>query len=144
MLTCSVAVENIGSNSVWQNRPEFLKVPVDTICHTLTNDNASLYDRHNWTVPQKDLNVIDLQRFSSYPKLLRVTNRLMNAVKARSFKAIGNDVSNCDMVSAEKLWAKEAQKEYLDDWLKRFRRLGHAINEEGLIVVGSRMKYWPI
>ena len=68
----------------------------------------------------------------------------MNAVKGKSLKAIGNDVSSCDMVSAEKLWVKEAQKEYLDDWRKRFRRLGPAINEEGIIVVGSGMKSWLI
>ena len=77
MLTHSVAVEDIGSNSVWQDGPEFLKAPVDswpvhqnyltevldTLCHTLTSDNAFLYDRHNSTVSQIDLNVIHLQRF---------------------------------------------------------------------------------
>lgn len=48
------------------------------------------------------------------------------------------------MVSTETLWVKEAKKEYLKDWRKRFRRLGPAINEEGIIVVGSRMKSWLI
>lgn len=157
MLTRSVSVEDIGSNSVWQNGPEFLRLPMDQwpvkqnhltdvpdkICHTLIcDDSAFPSDRLDQTVPHVNLNVIDLQRFSSYPKLLRVTSRIMAAVKARSLKAIGKDISSCDMIRAEKLWVKEAQIKYLGDWQKRFQRLGPAMNEEGIIFVGSRMKAW--
>ena len=62
-------------------------------------------------VTQHDLTrVIQLQRFSSYVKLLRVTSRVLAAAKSKSFKAICNDVSSADMQAAEKLWVKEVQK----------------------------------
>ena len=89
-----------------------------------------------------NLNFFDLNRFSSYTKLLNVTSRIMAAIKARSFQAIAKNVSRQDMQEAEKPWVKEIQREYSRDWSKRFERLGPAIDKDGIIVVGNRIRSW--
>ena len=66
----------------------------------------------------------------------------MTVVKSKPFKAISNNVNSCDMQDTEKLWVKEVQKEFSEDWQMRFERLGPAISKDGIITVGSRMKTW--
>lgn len=96
---------------------------------------------HNDKTPP-NMNFFNLNRFSSYTKLLRVTSRVMAAIKAKSFRAIAKSITSQDMQEVEKLWVKEVQREYSRDWPKRFERLGLAINKDGIITVGNRMKSW--
>lgn len=150
MLTRPVDVQQIGNHSVWQNGPDFLRLPVkewpvnqtnvaelpDMIGQTLVCETKTVM--HNDT----NLNFINLDRFSSYMKLLKVTSRVMAAIKAKSFRAVARNVSSQDLQEAEKLWVKEVQREYSRDWPKRFERLGPAIDKDGIITVGNRMRSW--
>ena len=112
---------------------------LESVIHSVTHKGRIT---HNG-ITQPDLtDVIHLQRYSSYVKLLRVTSREMAVVKSKSFKAIGNNVNSCDMQDAEKLWVKEVQKKFSEDWQRRFERLGPAISKNGIITVCSRMQTW--
>lgn len=156
MLTRKTEIEHLDMNSVWQRGPDFLKLPIqswpifqkdevevpDMIGQTITADSNLITTVDHTGNEQPSLSVIKLERFSSYGKLLRVTSRILAVAKAKSFKAAGNKVDTSSMRNAEKLWVKEAQKDISAEWQKRFERLGPAMNKDGIITVGSRMKSW--
>ena len=126
MLTRPTEIKQLASETVWQRGAKFFKLPIESRPISQTNEmnlpdrtDENVIDRCKPTVnsithsmvTQHDLTrVIQLQRFSSYVKLLRVTSRVLAAAKSKSFKAICNDVSSADMQAAEKLWVKEVQK----------------------------------
>ncbi|XP_076028384.1 uncharacterized protein LOC143017480 [Oratosquilla oratoria] len=158
MLTRSTEIKFLTGESTWQKGPEFLKLPLESWPISQT-DKTDLPDRidegennkctsiiNNVThggLSQPNLTtIIQLQRFSSYVKLLRVTSRVLASIRSKSFRAIGNHVNSSDMQVAEKLWVREVQKEFSKNWQTRFSRLGPTINNEGIIIVGSRMKHW--
>ncbi|XP_047482843.1 uncharacterized protein LOC125034852 [Penaeus chinensis] len=87
-----------------------------------------------------DIQLIDVNRYSDYYKLLRVTCRVMNVFKYKSFKGILRSPTVQGITDAEILWVKEMQKS-MTDWETRFKRLGPSI-ERGVIVVGQRISKW--
>ncbi|XP_047499242.1 uncharacterized protein LOC125046242 [Penaeus chinensis] len=87
-----------------------------------------------------DIQLIDVNRYSDYYKLLRVTCRVMNVFKYKSFKGILRSPTVQGITDAEILWVKEVQKS-MTDWETRFKRLGPSI-ERGVIVVGQRISKW--
>ncbi|XP_037774994.1 uncharacterized protein LOC119572052 [Penaeus monodon] len=138
--------EKIGRESDWQNGPKFLTLPTnrwpirqtcedeltDRIGITITVNNAS----HE----NCGIQLIDVNRYSDYYKLLRVTCRVMNVFKYKSFKGILRTPTVQGITDAEILWVKEMQKS-MTDWETRFKRLGPSV-ERGIIVVGQRISKW--
>ena len=86
--------------------------------------------------------LIDIQRFSSYPKLLRVTARILNLKehKPASLARIGMQPCSTGLEIAKKFWIKLAQKTILDQYeASKFERLG-AHKRDGVIYVGERIE----
>ena len=138
--------EKIGKDSAWQNGPNFLTLPISEwpvrqICEDKLTDRIGV----TMTVAKvnqdlADLGIIDVDRFSGYYKLLRVTCRIMSLFKCRSFKGILKEPTVKDIAEAELMWVKEMQKN-MRDWEVRFKRLGPTL-ENGVIVVGQRISKW--
>ncbi|XP_037773213.1 uncharacterized protein LOC119568873 [Penaeus monodon] len=138
--------EKIGRESDWQSGPKFLTLPTnrwpirqtcedeltDRIGITMTVNNAS----HE----NCGIQLMDVNRYSDYYKLLRVTCRVMNVFKYKSFKGILRTPTVQGITDAEILWVKEMQKS-MTDWETRFKRLGPSV-ERGIIVVGQRISKW--
>ena len=117
MLTHPVETQQIGGDSAWQNGPGFLKLTVeawpvnptneaelsDTIGQTLACDIKTTVMHNDKMDP--NLNIFNLTRFSSHTKLLKVTSRVVAAIKAKPSLAIAKNVSSQDMQETEKLWA---------------------------------------
>lgn len=138
--------ERIGQDSAWQRGPEFLKLPISEWPIKQMYE-SELTDRVGITlnVVKGDqegsiLQAIDVPRFSDYHRLLRVTCRIMNAFRSKSFRGIQKEPTVEDIAKAEILWIKEMQRN-MSDWKVRFKRLGPTL-ERGIIVVGQRIANW--
>ena len=135
----------LNSNSLWQNGPPFMCLPVSEWPVSQSND-LELPD----VAPVKTVNVlcrdntvmIDISRYSSYNKLLRVTARVLNAVKLRSFKGVASVPHSDYLKAAEDVWVRWVQRTIGDDWERKYERLGAVMNEKGLICVGQRISEW--
>ena len=86
-------------------------------------------------------NIIDVNRISSLPKLLRITDFLQLIGKERTFRGITHCFTADDLRKTEKNSIKHA-KDHPDDTLYRFRRLGPLRTTDGIINVGHRMNKW--
>ncbi|XP_066951850.1 uncharacterized protein [Macrobrachium rosenbergii] len=135
----------LDSDSSWQNGPPFMCFPVSEWPISQSND-LELPD----IAPVKIVNnlcrdntvIIDVNRYGSYSKLLRVTARVLKAVRLRSFKGVFLVPHSDDLKVAEDIWVGWVQKTIADDWEKRYERLGAVMNEEGLICVSQRISVW--
>ena len=142
------------SSSLWKEGPKFLKLqfdewPVKTECYVNANNlpdkvlvNVTAAEKMlNTSDGYVRLNVIELNRFNSYTRLINVTAIVLCIARIASFKVGGiiND-SECYNV-AENEWIKFVQRD-LGDWKGKFKRLGPWQNEDGLIVVGERITEW--
>ena len=121
MVTRPCHPNRLGNDSTWQMGPEFMSLPIsqwpisqinetelpDRIGITMTLDSTKERD-------EASLNLIKIERYSNYNKLLRVTYRLMKASKMRSFSGIGMEPTADDMIEAESLWIHEIQKNMSD------------------------------
>ena len=141
---CSV---DIGPSSSWQIGPDFLSLPLD---HWKVKASASCIVKCDPVITVMslksvmdtvNLSIIQTKRFSSCKKLLRVTARLFNAFKLKSFKAIFVSLSPDDIDAAERAWIIYSQISITCDWQKRFQRLGPFIKND-IIHVGSRIPSW--
>ena len=88
--------------------------------------------------------IIDIDRYSSYSKLVRVTARLQSAFKMKpaSLKNIAEVPNRKAIKEAETLWIHEAQNR-IGEQIKpeSLKRLG--VKElEGILVVGCRLESW--
>lgn len=88
---------------------------------------------------------IDINRHSSYNKLLRVTARVL-AMYARepiSLKNATKTLTPDDISKAERFWIIDAQRTMLTDVKKsKYKRLYPKRREDGVIVVGHRTGKW--
>ena len=80
--------------------------------------------------------VFDICWFNSYERLLRVTSRVVQAFRGRSFTRVFTSPTAEDLMNAEMLWVKGVQSKLDSDWKMKYRRLGSFLNESGLIVDG--------
>lgn len=140
---------DIKSESDWQKGPRFLQLPesewpISKVVHhpelpmktaltTLAAEQDSLARR------------IDINRHSSYNKLLRVTARVL-AMYARepvSLKNATKTLTPDDISKAERFWIIDAQRKMLTDVKKsKYKRLCPKRREDGVIVVGHRTGKW--
>ena len=87
---------------------------------------------------------IDINRFSSFTKLLQITARVLAMYQdPPSFKNAVRDTTIQNIAQAELFWIKDAQKNITKDELKsNYIRLGPRIRPDGVITVGHRMEKW--
>ena len=141
--------KDLGPESMWQNGPGFLKQPIeDWPLSKAAPEEKDIPDRKAVIlatsvkeIEQNTQQVIKIERFSSYQKLLSVTAIVLLMMRFRTF-AIGPDVNAESLSLAEVFLIKDAQKLILSDWQTRYRRLGPSMTEEGIVVVGKRMSQW--
>ena len=138
--------EKIGRDSVWQKGPKFLTLPVSEWPIKQTYENE-LTDRVGITMTVAKVNqdnqilqIINVDRFSDYYKLLRVTCRVLAVFKYKSFRGICKEPTVNGIAEAELLWIKEMQRD-IGDWKVKFKRLGPTMENE-VIVVGQRISNW--
>ncbi|KAJ8033541.1 hypothetical protein HOLleu_23814 [Holothuria leucospilota] len=145
--------QEIGTNSTWQDGPGFLALPVDQ-----WPVGQSCYER---TLPERvkvvmveDVEEIDslasrinLRKYSSYDKLLRVTARVLSLYRKKKLSGAVSDPTAEDIRMAEMFWVREAQRPMLRlfeedkrQFYTLYARLGPRLREDGIIVVGARIK----
>ncbi|KAJ8019238.1 hypothetical protein HOLleu_42307 [Holothuria leucospilota] len=90
---------------------------------------------------------INLRRYSSYDKLLRVTARVLSLYRKKKLSGAVSDPTAEDIRMAEMFWVREAQRPMLRlfeedkrQFNKLYARLGLRLREDGIIVVGARIK----
>ena len=92
------------------------------------------------------IKVVDINRYSSYNHLLRVTARVLAVFKRQtrpSLLNIGNELNISSLEEAEEFWIRDAQSEMTDKVIAdRFNRLGARRREDGIVIVGERLEYW--
>ena len=154
-LTTRITLPNeIGENSTWQRGPEYLRSPIDMwpIRQDCKIEANQLPDRVGITMTanvqsaqlETDISFEDVKvgNVNDYNKLMKVTSLILSIAKARSFKGMAGAITLSALKRAEVEWIRYAQLQLRSGWKVRFRRLGPYINNEGLIVVGSRMANW--
>ena len=100
----------------------------------------------NGQVKETLLARININRFSNYRKLIRVTARVLNMYQKEpkpSCRNACNELRPADIKKAEIALYVEAQsftKEHLSQG--EMKRLCHVIREDGVIVVGGRVENW--
>ena len=112
------------------------QVNISTRCNHTTNPQINQNDSL-----AKRLNI---ERFSSFKKLIRVTARVLSMYKPpSSFKNAVQYPKLPLFMVAESFWFKEAQRLITDDDLKtRYVRLSPYRHPDGIIVVGRRAEKW--
>ena len=147
-LTRGKSPSEIDENSVWQQGPEFLKEPEN---HWPVSQNCCDVQLEK-TIMTTDVRSTDslsarinIQRFSSYTRLIRVTARVLSMYKRKqgkaSFKNAFKPLTPKDIEDAEVFWTKEAQKS-IDINDKNLRRLCPAQRDDGVIIVKGRLENW--
>ena len=143
----------LGPDSVWQNGPPFLEANEEEWPLKQTFSGADLPDllrspgNHVMTVHVSDnkqiSKIIDIQHYSSYYKLLRVTSRVQAIFnKPASLKNSSKIPSREQIKQAEELWIHDAQRNLLQDIKpETYKRLGVS-QVNGIYVVGSRLESW--
>ena len=96
---------------------------------------------NNTTSPE-----IDITRYSSYTKLIRVTARVL-AVGQRnlrpSLKNAAKTLTPADIGRAEIFWIRKAQESLKEQVIEgKFKRLCPRTREDGIIVIGSHAAKW--
>ena len=139
----------INSQSIWQNGPKFLSTdenqwPVKrSVTENIPEQRINKFIYHI-EIKGNLTNIIDINRFSSYLKLIRVTVRVLSIFQNNpSFKNALVNPSSVEFSSGEKKWIKEVQSSIRKDVTEgRFKRLNPQLNEEGIYIVMGRMEYW--
>lgn len=137
--------EKIEEGSIWQQGPQFLKLPVaewpiKQQCADHLPDKIGI----TMTVAKgnpRNLSMIKVKRFSRYETLLRVTCRIMSIFKHKSLKAVLKEPTSEEMEEAEVMWVKNMQIN-MTDWKDRYKRLGPMMMDNGVISVGQRISKW--
>ena len=142
----------LDQDSEWQKGPKWLVYPENEwpVSYQPVADNLPEIQQIalNTEVAEVDdvSSRIDISRYSSYNKLLRVTARVLAVYKrlpSPSLLRLADEVTVNDIKEAEMFWIKKAQSQYSDkDLTNRLQRLGARRNNEGIIIVGQRLESW--
>lgn len=110
----------IGPNSLWQKGPEFLKNPVSEWPtkqtfneEELPAERAKVAMATNMTVSNTSPAAIDIARYSSYTKLIRVSARVIATTQRKPKPSLRNAVRTLtptDIEKAETFWIQKAQE----------------------------------
>ena len=142
--------DDLGPGSTWQNGPEFLKLPEEEwpIKQDCTFESLPEEANKVFTLCVEDslTNHINIDRFSSYTRLIRVTARVIAMYRRNpklSFKN-ATEVPDQSMLKAAKLlWTYEAQHSIrLQVEQGQFKRLCPKIRENGVVAISGRVEKW--
>ncbi|XP_068247848.1 uncharacterized protein [Palaemon carinicauda] len=136
----------LHENSMWQKGPAFMSRPFDTwpisqSCNDEVPDKVGIVLTCRQKSFEEKTSVINMSRFSSYTKLLRVPARIIAAFKVKSLKAIACLPTPELVHEAEMYLIQIEQSKLQSDWRKAYRRLGPSI-DNGIIFVGERIANW--
>ena len=147
LTTRGCSPSEIGIDSIWQNGPEFLKedeqnwptVSAPKQGLSLPGMKEKFVGKVSVKSPESICDHINIERFSKWRMLLRVTARIIR-LKARCKRRIDGSMEpeKGDMEEAEREWFKHAQSS-LD--LKSLKKLNPR-EEDGVIIVGGRTERW--
>ena len=143
--------EDLDVASWWQTGPKFLKDDEENWPVKQSYSGSDLPDQVVMafqTIPTalpRMSHVIDIERFSCYDKLMRVTARILSIFKTDSkpsFFKMSNIPKRNAVKEAERLWIKEAQSD-IENLIKptALKRLGIK-EEDGILVAGCRLEEW--
>ena len=148
LITRGADPKSLGEESIWQNGPEFLKLPEsewpisDDVSDVEVPELLKAVLKIRVTNPFTISQVIDIMRYSSYIKLMRVTARILVLCKQKrkSFSCIGKNICSEMLQAARNAWIFDAQNELKEQFERnKFSRLGAYCRNDGIIVVGSRL-----
>ena len=142
----------INRTSEWQLGPKFLSKPISEWPISNRTNIIDLPERIRFMGVISNQNVdtlasrIDVTRFSSLDKLLRVTEKILWLYqKFQTSKGVKNDDAEKDenlSKKAEKFWILEAQRE-IKERLAKKELLKHCPRiEDDVVVVGGRTERW--
>ena len=149
-LTRGKKSNEIGMYTLWQKGPDFLKLPESAwpITRTYTQQHANVITH---TKPDEAVNDslakrINIDRFSTYNKLIHTTARILamyNKTHKMTFKNASRPLTPDDISKAETFWIHEAQKSMQRDIDKgKYKRLCPRRRDDGIYVVGGRGERW--
>ena len=142
--------DDIGLESTWQKGPDFLKQAEDKWPITRDYLEPKLSERIRTTMVTKIeggqdtlASRIDIAKYSSYGKLLRVTARILkfySKFPKPSFKSATQELTPEDIKNAEIFWIKEIQQNMRNDIEDgKYNRLCPTTRKDGIYVVSSRI-----
>ena len=143
----------LGQESDWQSGPKWLKLdetdwPI-SYCTAVDELPEMQQTAIANTIEVKDRsrhNIFNIERYSSYSRLIRVTSRVLVVFKKLpkpSLCHLAEDIDIHGLKKAESYWIKQAQSQYSDkDLTQRLQRLGAKRREDGVITVGQRIESW--
>ena len=145
-------VEELSEKGIWQNGPEFLRLPEDEwpirqSCQTLKiPESIKSVMTFNAAVDNLQIGIIiDIDRFSCYTKLIRVTSRVLSVFQTLtpSLKHLFDNPKTKGYQTAIEFWVKDAQPGFtLHEITSKYKRLAPQIYENVVLMVGSRMENW--
>ncbi|XP_033102681.1 uncharacterized protein LOC117105613 [Anneissia japonica] len=143
------AMELKGSQ--WFGGPSFMKGPITEWPISQACRTPDLPER-NVVIMAADMRVmnetpINVTRFSNFDKLLRVTAIIRGIFKRKSFRAAYNNLLPKDLDDAESFWIRVVQRPMVElrekdstKFYKVYGTLGPKLRDDGMIVVGDRVK----
>ena len=151
LLTHGKRPTEIGENSTWQKGPDFLSKPIPEWPVSQSTEITELPERKNFvgvtaTIQKENLmDRIDISRFSSYERLIRVTAKILSLYDRFKSENQGKIV-DCEarkyLEQAEMLWLLEVQKD-LKEKVANGKLKRHCPRiKDGLLVVGGRVERW--
>ena len=154
LVTRGASPKALCKGSIWQNGPDFLKLPEDE--WPINNDitdvevpdlaKSVMKLRVSVHIP-KISDIIDIARYSKYTRLLHVTARILAICgrEEKSLRFISDNLVPEMLQKAKAVWIKDAQSTLVDQFEKsKFSRLSAHRREDGTVVVGSRLRNYNI
>ena len=151
IITRGASACDLGGESEWQNGPDFMKLPVEDwpinqdIDDDVIHEVPDLIARVSWITMTSKI-PIDIERFSRYMKLLRVTALVLQVKELHSFR-IRLPLNPVMLTEAMIWWVKDAQETIKAELVKgekgkgSYRKL-NVKNVEGVFVARGRLEMW--
>ncbi|XP_068704135.1 uncharacterized protein [Montipora capricornis] len=145
---------DIDINSSWQAGPDILRLPESEWPITQTPTTAQKLPKtikvsiNTVNKIEKDTLAkrINIDKYSTFEKLLRVTARVLamyHKVPRTTFKNVTKVLTPEDIANAEQFWILQAQKIMHEDLKKgKYKRLCPRKRNNGIYTVGGRSRRW--
>ncbi|XP_071959547.1 uncharacterized protein [Antedon mediterranea] len=151
IISRSITSKCLEENKQWFQGPEFMRNPLEQWPISQSCSVSDIPERVGVIMVADVEEVIEspinIKRFGSFDKLLKTTAMVKRIAKQKSFKSAGIDLNENDIYEAERYWIKTVQRPIRDLKIKtpvaftnKYGSLGPMIDEDGIVVVGERIK----